>query len=167
MDTEDLEAITSLILIVIADIVFSKVMIEGRDLKDIIFYFLVILPVFTVIFIHIIIPIVSFIFDVLQIELPEPKPKKPKRRGVPNDVRYRCEALLKVVEAIQHSNNVGYLSIDNEMLHYASEIRMYMITDGRKAVSYCEMLEEFLYRNRTTVAQVPEGYMWLRAVGAI
>ena len=167
MDTEDLEGIICLTLIAIADIVFSKVMIEGRDLRDIIFYFLVILPVFTTIFIYVITPIVSFIFDVLQIELPEPKPKKPKRRRVPDDVRYRCETLLKVVEAIQHNNNVGYLSVDNEMLHYASEIRIYMITDGRKAVSYCEMLEDFLYRNRTTVAQVPEGYMWLRSVGAI
>ena len=148
--------ILTIIATIVADILFFKGMCKGQPV-DAIIMFLIFACIFGWIFGHIEELIVPY--------TPPAEPREKHEKVVIPEVVTRCSGLLIVADALKQSDTPFQYS--PELTFMTSRIRMYRHTDSIKAIEWCNKLESFLLVNKTVVAQVDEGYRWLRAIGEI
>ena len=174
-------ALFVIIATVVADFYFYRCILAGQSIDAQIMGFILSVPFVTYFFLAVFTKVAEFIEYLLKDSLiadlyddwvksceeKARKKKKERRNSVSWELYYRCETLLHVADAIRNSDIDSFIKCDSSFLEYRSNIKLYMGFDGARAAWYCDLLESFLIRNKQTVAQFPEGYAWLRSVGAI
>lgn len=151
------------ILTVITDIWFFCIMTEDAPIDAKIMFVIFIMPIATLLIWHLFISI-GMEIDALFHPLPANYHKEEKI--FPDDATvYRCTALMTVAVALRNSDTI--FKYDTNVHQYFIKIRNYRNTDMKKANLYCSQFENFLIMNKTAVAQVEEGYIYLRSIGEI
>lgn len=161
-------------LTIFGDIEFSKIMLQSGDIEEAVIYFVFIFPIATLVIFTVISHVVKFIYDLIYYHTRlisrnnyafEDKSPKVDTSSLSKIVVYRCDALLNLGKAIKSSNTP--LSYDHTISEYLFNIQTTEFRDSNKANIYCNELESYLIECKPLLAQIPEGYLWLKSIGEI
>jgi hypothetical protein len=162
-------------LTIFGDIEFSKIMLQSGDIEEAVIYFVFIFPIATLVIFTVISHVVKFIYDLIYYHTSfisydkyafRDNPKvKVDTSSLSKIVVYRCDALLNLGKAIKNSNT--QLRYDYTISEYLFNIQITQYRDSNKANIYCNELESYLIECKPLLAQIPEGYLWLKSIGEI
>jgi hypothetical protein len=138
-------------------------MTEGVTIDAKIMFIIFIMPITTLIIWYLYISI-GGIIDTFFYPIPANYHKEEK---IPSDdiTVYRCTTLMNVAKALRNSDTM--FKYDTNVKQYFIKIKNYRYRDMNKANLYCSQFENYLIMNKTAVAQVEEGYIYLRSIGEI
>ena len=160
-----MEFLITVILTIIADIIFFRFMADGASKANMFMLIVFIMPIATGIFISIFSWLSELICDALGWDS-APTPSEPKReKYLDAGTIARCDVLLKVADAIERSDL--QMKYDPNVRWYARNVRVYQYSDSYEAANWCFKFENLLIYYKSSVATLDEGYTWLRSVGEI